>query len=276
MSILGVKPVVNGDLPSDAPKGRAAERILSGELLQEMRYLSRTQTEMLERLAPIPRSINHVLEVGTRVFDSTGVIFLEYNVAASCIQVENQSTAVASTTTNNQASNTFSAAAAGSVALPTNGEYITGFDVNFLSASPSAVSGIITVTNVAGGTISYEIGVGTGGAGTDLSIRYPFPLPASGTGVAPTVNVPAMTGGPAYSIAVYGQTVTAATSAHNMTISSAAPTGTAPATGVGTYVVPAGATRTVAVASRTIAIYGTQGDTVSYQVFTRAISPVSS
>lgn len=107
--------------------------------------------------------------------------------------------------TPNQASNTFGAAATGSVSLPAGG-FITGFDINFLPAAAN-VTGIVTVTNVSGGTMSYEIGIGTGGGGTDLPIRYPAPLPAASSGVAPTVNVPAIVGGPAYSITVYGQTV---------------------------------------------------------------------
>lgn len=117
----------------------------------------------------------------------------------------------AAVVTNNQASTTTAAQASTALALPTVGEAITGFDVNFLAAA-AGTSATITVTNVAGGTMSWDTGIGTGAGGTDLLIRFPNPLPASSSAVAPTVNVPAVTGGPAYSVTVYGQVTTAATS----------------------------------------------------------------
>lgn len=109
----------------------------------------------------------------------------------------------------NQASGTFAATNAGSVALPIAGEYISGFDINFFPNSVNATS-TITVTNVAGGTMSYDIGTSTAAGGTDFSIRYPSPIPASSGVVAPTVNVPAITGGGAYTINVYGQVANSA------------------------------------------------------------------
>lgn len=102
-----------------------------------------------------------------------------------------------------QASNTFAGAGAGSVSLP-NGSNITGFTIQMAPAA-ATVSGVATVTNVAGGTMSYEIVDQTGG-GETLTINFPNPLPAASAGVAPTVNVPALVGGGAYSITVYGTT----------------------------------------------------------------------
>lgn len=148
MSILS-RPVVDG-LPADAPRGKEAERILAAELLAEFRYLSQTMTSFAERLAG--QTVNHVLEVSTAAFDSTGYIFREYSVAAGCIEVTN-----------------------------------------------------------------------------------------SGT--------------------------------HTVTVSSAGPSGSAPTVGVGVYVIPAGATRVVALASRQVTLYGTTADTVSFQVFTAPATP---
>ena len=106
-------------------------------------------------------------------------------------------------TTVTQTSNTFTAASAGSVSL-TAGAYITGFDVNF-QAPAAAVSTTVTVTNVSGGTMSYNVSIPT--TGYALSVRYPNADAAASAVVAPTVNVPAITGGPAYSITVYGETI---------------------------------------------------------------------
>lgn len=56
------------------------------------------------------------------------------------------------------------------------------------------------------------------------------------------------------------------TASHSVTVTSSPPTGAAPTTGRGVYVVPAGACRVVNVASRQVTLYGTAGDTISYQV----------
>lgn len=114
-------------------------------------------------------------------------------------------TAASTTVTNNQASTTAAGAASTALALPTNGESITGFDV-FFQTQAGATTATVTVTNVAGGTLSYNVALPT--TGYTLSVRYPNPLPAASAGVAPTVNVPAITSGPAYSVAVYGQVTT--------------------------------------------------------------------
>lgn len=49
--------------------------------------------------------------------------------------------------------------------------------------------------------------------------------------------------------------------------------GSAPGGGTGVFKVKGGATRTVALASRTLSLYGTSGDTISVQVFTAAVRP---
>lgn len=111
------------------------------------------------------------------------------------------------TTTGVQASATFAATAAGSVSLP-NGVPITGFTIQMAPAS-ATVAGVATVTNVAGGTMSYEIVDQTGG-GESLTVNFPNPLPTTGPGVAATVNVPALATGGAGSIVIYGVTTVAA------------------------------------------------------------------
>lgn len=56
-------------------------------------------------------------------------------------------------------------------------------------------------------------------------------------------------------------------SEHAVTVDAAPPGGTAPAQGTGVYIIPAGTTRVVNVASRQITLYGTAGDIISFQVF---------
>jgi hypothetical protein len=65
-----------------------------------------------------------------------------------------------------------------------------------------------------------------------------------------------------------------------VTVVAAGPQTVAPATGQGVFVVrgtaaTVGAPQTVPVASRTITLYGTPGDLVSYAVYTAAITPTS-
>lgn len=104
-----------------------------------------------------------------------------------------------------QASNTFAGAASGSVALAA-GASLTGFDINFQSGT--SVSGVVTVTNALGGTLSYAITVPAGGGTFSQTFNPPLPPLTAGSQI--TVNVPAMVGGPAYSISVNGVTTTAA------------------------------------------------------------------
>lgn len=127
--------------------------------------------------------------------------------AVNRLAVSGNGYATAGTTvTNNQISNVFAAGAAGSLALPVLGQAITGFSVNF-QAPVGAVNYDIAITNVAGGGIDYR-GTLPAGVGNDLVVNFPNPLPASSAAVAPTVTVPVIAGGPAYSITVFGQVTT--------------------------------------------------------------------
>lgn len=69
------------------PSPREVQRALSAELLAALRHQAQTQTDFLERLAG--QIINNVLEVWSGIFDATGVMSRDYNVAAGCIYVAN-------------------------------------------------------------------------------------------------------------------------------------------------------------------------------------------
>jgi hypothetical protein len=65
-----------------------------------------------------------------------------------------------------------------------------------------------------------------------------------------------------------------ATAGHNIVVSSAGPGGTGGvSSGTGTWIVPPSTIDTVAVASRSITLYGTVGEAFCVQVSTRAITP---
>lgn len=66
-----------------------AEQILAGEMLAELRRIAATTTEWAERLGALVT--NHVLEVFTLTFPAAGYIDREYQVAAGCVVVDNQS-----------------------------------------------------------------------------------------------------------------------------------------------------------------------------------------
>lgn len=65
---------------------------------------------------------------------------------------------------------------------------------------------------------------------------------------------------------------------HPMTVTSrpVEPGGTAPSSGTGIWILPAGAADTVPLASRTMTVYGTTGDQVGVQVYTTSPAPNSS
>lgn len=65
--------------------GREAQRVLTAELLSELRHQAQSQTEWAERLAG--QIVNHTLEVWSGTFDASGVISRSYEVAAGCIVV---------------------------------------------------------------------------------------------------------------------------------------------------------------------------------------------
>jgi hypothetical protein len=75
------------DLPADAPRGRVAERVLAAELLQEFRRSTETLTQFTERITH--GVINNVLEVGTIVFGTSGMVTLSFAVPIGCIEVRN-------------------------------------------------------------------------------------------------------------------------------------------------------------------------------------------
>lgn len=77
----------------------------------------------------------------------------------------------------------------------------------------------------------------------------------------------------AYGVAAGCIAVSNPTGNATVTVSSAGPGSSAPTTGVGVYQVPAGTERTVALASTQVTLYGTSGQSISFQVFTAAIRP---
>lgn len=88
------------------------------------------------------------------------------------------------------------AAAAGSLTL-------TGFQtVSLVTVTPAAAwpAGVnqVTLTNVTGGTQTVDI---EGGTANPAILSFPLPVPTTGT---PVVSVPAIVGGPAYTIEAVG------------------------------------------------------------------------
>lgn len=93
---------------------------------------------------------------------------------------------------------TFAAAAAGNLFGPAAGESVAGFKV-FFQAPGAAVNADVTLTNVLGGTETFRITIPTTGFVLDM-MNLPNPIPAANAAAFPNVNVPAIVGGPAYSI----------------------------------------------------------------------------
>lgn len=75
------------EVPTKAPRGRAAERILAAEQLEVMRALRLTMTEWAAKLAG--NTVNNTLAVQTRTFPAEGILPLTYHVAAGAIRVTN-------------------------------------------------------------------------------------------------------------------------------------------------------------------------------------------
>lgn len=88
------------------------------------------------------------------------------------------------------------AAAAGS--LTVSASYVTGFRIDPAAAWPAGTNQV-TITNLNGGTQTYDL---PGGTSNPLIVNYPQPVPAP-FGV-PVISVPAITGGPAYTINATG------------------------------------------------------------------------
>lgn len=93
------------------------------------------------------------------------------------------------------------AAAAGTATLPP-GQAIWGFDIE-VGPAASALTGVVTVTGTAFGTLSYQLSETTTGSG--LSIRFPEPIPPLTPATSIVVNVPAIATGAAYTIDAYGE-----------------------------------------------------------------------
>jgi hypothetical protein len=106
------------------------------------------------------------------------------------------------TTGPTEANATGAAAAAGSAALPA-GAYITGFQVDF-QAPTAAIAGQITITNVQGGTLTYDVQQELTLPTTVRDNYAGNGLPAVAAGSVITVNIPAMVGGGAWSLVVTG------------------------------------------------------------------------
>jgi hypothetical protein len=74
--------------------------------------------------------------------------------------------------------------------------YITGFDITGAGATAGSAI-LITVTGVAGGTLTYVLDVPTGAtaAMAPYQVRFPYPLPASAVNTPIVVNVPSFGAG---------------------------------------------------------------------------------
>lgn len=103
------------------------------------------------------------------------------------------------------ASATAAAAAANAVSLPAvagKTNYLSGLVVS--TGNPaSAVTGVVTVTGLSVGTLSFQI-VESVAAGGLLNINFAEPLPASAVDTAITVTLPAITSGAVSTVAVHG------------------------------------------------------------------------
>jgi hypothetical protein len=104
--------------------------------------------------------------------------------------------------TTDMAAAAFAAAAAGNVSLPNATDSLIGFTVS-MAATAAVVSGTVTVTHVATGTLTYDFVANTTQGGL-LTVTFPVPLKSDGT--APNVAISAIAGGAAGHINVYGQT----------------------------------------------------------------------
>lgn len=80
-------PGAGDGLPPDAPRGKAAQAILSGELLAQFQHFVQTQTQATARLAG--RIVNDVLEVGSAKLDGNGTLTLQFHVAVGAIFIDN-------------------------------------------------------------------------------------------------------------------------------------------------------------------------------------------
>jgi hypothetical protein len=75
------------EVPEQAPRGRAAERILAAELLQEFRLTRASLTEATERFGH--GALNHVLQVGTKTMPDAGFVSFDFSTVCGSIEVRN-------------------------------------------------------------------------------------------------------------------------------------------------------------------------------------------
>jgi len=103
------------------------------------------------------------------------------------------------------ATGTAAAAVTATLAAPSNGQtlYLEGFSVT-CPPPAAAESGIVTVTGLAIGTMSYELSETTT-YGAELIIPYYAPEAASAPNTAIAVNVPAITSGSACTVTAVGR-----------------------------------------------------------------------
>lgn len=87
--VLGTRAPTD-DLPPGAPRGKEAERLLAAELLQELRAIRAHMTDTNERR--VGGVVNHVLEVRTATFPTSGYLTYSWSVPAGCIEVNNMGT----------------------------------------------------------------------------------------------------------------------------------------------------------------------------------------
>ena len=143
-TILGTTPVPVDGLPTGAPRGRDAERILAGELLQAFRAFQQTMTEFVERIGG--RITNHVLEVRSVAFDANATpIRLSYGTPAGAIVVRAPAHAV-----------TIATGAQSGTAAPTVGLGVWTVPANSVDTVPMAAREI-TLYGTAGDIVQYAV-----------------------------------------------------------------------------------------------------------------------
>lgn len=88
------------------------------------------------------------------------------------------------------------AAAGGTLTVPA-GAALAGFTIN-IGPAAAAVTGVVTVTGSASGTLSYQLSDGTNGG--SLTVNYTPPLQPAAPGTSIVITVPAIATGGAYTI----------------------------------------------------------------------------
>lgn len=147
--LWGMPPInapqpTQADLPESTPRGARAANILATEQLAELRAMTQTLTSIAARLAG--NVYNETLKTATDVFDSTGMIQLQFHIAAGSIRLRNLS-----------AANTVTVSAAGPLAVtPASG-------VGVWRVPPAMADTIgvatrqITLYGTAGDYVSYSV-----------------------------------------------------------------------------------------------------------------------